>query len=158
LNANSGLRYDGKVNDFRRFSGNFYLTNLDGEFIESFEIRILLPNAYPNGFPIVFAVDDKIEKTEDYHISKDGVICVEHTYVANKLASAGVRLYDFIYYYLPKYFSWVRLKQTWIYRKFAGMGTSKQRHVTDVRNFTKHFRKRNDKTIFGKVSKNCKSS
>jgi len=111
LNANSGLRYDGKVNDFRRFSGNFYLTNLDGEFIESFEIRILLPNAYPNGFPIVFAVDDKIEKTEDYHISKDGVICVEHTYVANKLASAGVRLYDFIYYYLPKYFSWVLLKQ-----------------------------------------------
>lgn len=111
LSANPGLRYDGKGNEFHKFTGNFYLTNPAGELIESFEIRILVPNTYPNAFPIVFSIDDKIDKTDDYHIGKEGTICVEHTYIANKLVGAGLRLYDFINYYLPKYFSWVLLKQ-----------------------------------------------
>jgi len=114
LEANPGLRYDGKIDDLRKFSGSFYLTSSEGKLIESFGIIILIPKAYPNTFPIVISVDDKIEKTENYHIGKEGIICVEHTYVANKLAGAGLRLYDFISYYLPKYFSWVLLKQTGI--------------------------------------------
>lgn len=111
LKAHKGLRYVGKVNDFFKFSGNFYLTNPHGDLIESFEIVILVSRAYPNVFPIVFSVDDKIEKIEGFHISKEGEICVEHPYVANKITSAGLRVYDFINYYLPKYFSWVLLKQ-----------------------------------------------
>jgi hypothetical protein len=114
LKANKGLRYVGKVKDFFKFSGNFYLTNPQGNLIESFEIVILIGKAYPNVFPIVFSVDDKIEKIDDFHISKEGVVCVEHTYVANKLVSTGLRVYDFINYYLPKYFSWVLLKQNGI--------------------------------------------
>ena len=115
LEANPGLRYDGKIDKISRFSGNFYLTNPDGELIESFGIIILVPEAYPNAFPIVVSVDDKIDKkTDDFHISTEGEICVEHTYVANKLAKAGLRLYDFINYYLPKYFSWILLKQNGI--------------------------------------------
>lgn len=114
LEANSGLRYDGKVNDFYKFSGNFFLKDDKGDLIESFGIILLLPKAYPNAFPIVFSTDGKIERHDDYHISKEGAICVEHTYVANKLISASLRLYDFIDYYLPKYFSWVLLKQSGI--------------------------------------------
>jgi len=112
LETNSGLRYDGQVDTFRRFSGNFYLTNSAGELIESFGVIILIPKTYPNAFPIVISNDDKIQKSDDFHINKDGVICVEHTYIANKLASSGLRLFDFINYYLPKYFSWVLLKQS----------------------------------------------
>ncbi len=112
LEANSGLRYDGKVNDSYKFSGNFFLKDDKGELIESFGIILLFPKAYPNAFPIVFSTDGKIERIDDFHISKEGAICVEHTYVANKLASSGFRLYDFIDYYLPKYFSWVLLKQS----------------------------------------------
>lgn len=112
LKANSGLRFDGKANAFYRFSGNFFLKDDKGELIESFGIILLLPKAYPNAFPIVFSTDGKIEKQDDFHISKEGAICVEHTYVANELISRGLRLYDFIGYYLPKYFSWVLLKQS----------------------------------------------
>lgn len=112
LEANSGLRYDGKVNDFYRFSGNFFLKDAEGGLIESFGINLLLPKTYPNAFPIVFSNDDKIQKSDDFHINKEGAICVEHPYVANKLISGGLRLYDFIDYYLPKYFSWVLLKQS----------------------------------------------
>lgn len=108
LEANPGLRYDGEG----KFSGNFFLTNSAGSLIESFGIIIRLQKSYPNAFPIVFSIDNKIEKTNDFHINSDGEICVEHTYIANKLVNAGLRLYDFINYYLPKYFSWILLKQS----------------------------------------------
>ena len=91
---------------------NFFLKDAEGGLIESFGINLLLPKTYPNAFPIVFSNDGKIEKSDEFHINKEGAICVEHPYIANKLISAGLRLYDFIDYYLPKYFSWVLLKQS----------------------------------------------
>lgn len=111
LEANPGLRYEGKIDGIHKFCGNFYLTNSEGELIESFGIVICLSKKYPNCFPFLLSTDDKIDKIDDYHISKDGIICVEHTYVAMNLASASLRLFDFISYYLPRYFSWVLLKQ-----------------------------------------------
>lgn len=112
LEANPGLRYDGIVESFRRFSGNFYLTNSEGKLIESFGIIIFIAKVYPNTFPIVFSVDEKIEKSDEFHISKEGEICLEHPYIANKLASSSLRIFDFINNYLPKYFSWVLLRQS----------------------------------------------
>jgi len=111
LKANKGLRYVGKVKDFFKFSGNFYLTNPQGDLIESFEIVILIGKAYPNIFPIVVLLDDKIDKIEDNHISEKGIICFEHDYVTNAIAKSGLMLYDFANYYLPKYFSWVLVKK-----------------------------------------------
>ncbi|MBK7440151.1 MAG: SEC-C domain-containing protein [Chitinophagales bacterium] len=111
LKANKGLRYVGKVKDFFKFSGNFYLTNPQGDLIESFEIVILIGKAYPNVFPIVVLIDDKIEKNEDNHMSVDGIICFEHDYITNAISKSGLRLYDFANYYLPKYFSWVLVKK-----------------------------------------------
>ncbi len=111
LSANKGLRYVGISNDLFKFSGNFYLTNPQDQLIESFEIVILVDKGYPNSFPNVILLDEKIEKSDDYHISKEGVVCFEHTYIANSLAKNGLRLYDFINYYLPKYFSWALVKK-----------------------------------------------
>jgi hypothetical protein len=111
LNAHRGLRYLGVLNDCYTFRGNFYLLNPHGDLIESFEILIIIGKSYPNTFPIVILLDDKIEKSDDYHISKEGIICFEHTYVTNALAQSSLRLYDFVNYFLPKYFSWVLVKR-----------------------------------------------
>lgn len=112
LNAHTGLFYWGKIRKKTyKFSGNFYLTNSQGSLIESFEIVILIDKAYPNTFPIVILLDDKIEKSEDYHMNNQGIICLEHTYIANAIASKGIRLFDFLSYYLPKYFSWALVKK-----------------------------------------------
>lgn len=111
LKAHKGLRYEGKFNDFHRFRGNFYLTNPQGELIESFEIIIRVDKSYPNTFPEVVLLDDKIDKIEDNHISEKGNICFEHDYVTNAIAKSGLRLYDFANYFLPKYFSWVLVKK-----------------------------------------------
>lgn len=174
LEANSGLRYDGQVDTFRRFSGNFYLTDSVGELIESFGIIILIPKTYPNAFPIVISSDDKIEKSDDFHISKEGEVCVEHTYIANKLASSGLRLFDFVSYYLPKYFSWVLLKQSalteklqeWAHQEAGTVQLYEALLCTTDKSYIKQFLenylsiekiRRNDKCYCGsgKKLKNC---
>ena len=170
LNAHSGLRYSGKHQGCHRFCGNFYLTNYQNELIESFEIGILIGENYPNTFPTVLLLDDKIRKSDDYHISKDGTICLEHTYIANALASGGLRLYDFGNYYLPKYFSWALVKkygnagqlQEWAHRDNGTkqiyetlLGTTDE---NKIRLFLENYSKipkigRNDKCYCGSGSK-----
>lgn len=111
LNRNPGLHFEGKKDGMYIFTGNYYLKNDEGKLIKSFNIRIILLKNYPNVVPIIFSTSDEIEKIDDYHISKEGIICFDHTYNLNKIASGGLRLYDFIEHYFPKYFSWVLLKQ-----------------------------------------------
>lgn len=116
LKANPGLRYEGKVDRIHIFRGSYYLTNPSGELIESFGITILVSDRYPNAFPATRSTDGKIQRMDDFHIDDAGMICVEHTYIENKLAQDGLRIFDYINYYLPKYFSWVLLKQQNIIR------------------------------------------
>lgn len=111
LNRNPGLHFVIQNDGTYIFSGNYYLTDKEGRLIKSFNIKISPLKKYPNAVPIVFSTGDEIEKIDDYHISKEGIICFDHTYTLNKLASEGLRLYDFIEFYFPKYFSWVLLKQ-----------------------------------------------
>lgn len=112
LKSNPGLHFVIQNDGTYIFSGNYYLTNEEGRLIKAFNIKISLLKKYPNAVPIVYSTGDEIEKIDDYHISKDGIICFDHTYTLNKLASGGLRLYDFIEFYFPKYFSWVLLKQS----------------------------------------------
>lgn len=111
LNAHPGLRYEGKKEEYYKFTGNYFLVNNVDVLIESFEIAIIVHKSYPNAFPVIALLDEKIDKSDDYHVSEQGIVCIEHTYIANKLANEGLRIYDFINYYLPKYFSWVLVKK-----------------------------------------------
>ncbi|ADY52438.1 SEC-C motif domain protein [Pseudopedobacter saltans DSM 12145] len=111
LKSNPGLHFVIQNDGTYIFSGNYYLKNDEGKLIKSFNVKITPLKNYPNSVPIVYSTGDEIEKIDDYHISKEGIICFDHTYTLNKLASGGLRLYDFIEFYFPKYFSWVLLKQ-----------------------------------------------
>jgi len=112
LKSNPGLHFVIQNDGTYIFSGNYYLTDSEGKLIKSFNVKITPIENYPNSVPIVYSTGDEIEKIDDYHISKEGIICFDHTYTLNKLASGGLRLYDFIEFYFPKYFSWVLLKQS----------------------------------------------
>lgn len=119
LKLNPGLRYDGIVNirnkkgveKFNRFSGQYYLLDENKQLIESFEVVIGVDIKYPNSFPILILLDDHFEKSDKYHINEKGFVCLEHTYVANAIAAGGLRLVDFVDYYLPRYFSWALVKK-----------------------------------------------
>ena len=105
LKKNPGLRFEVQEDGIYNFNGNYYLKDLDDKLIESFEVKVIIPKKYPNSVPVVISTDEKITKIDDYHISKEGIICFDHNYRLNKIASGGLRLYDFIEYYFPKYFS-----------------------------------------------------
>lgn len=111
LKSNPGLHFVIQNDGTYIFSGNYYLTDNEGKLIKSFNVKITPLKEYPNAVPIVYSTGNEIEKIDDYHISKEGIICFDHTYTLNKHASGGLRLYDFIDFYFPKYFSWVLLKQ-----------------------------------------------
>lgn len=112
LDANPGLRFEGVVKGFQKFSGSFYLKNEQGELIESFNVVIAIEKKkYPNTFPLLFSTDNKIDRNPDYHIGDNGEVCLEHPYIINKLSSGGIRLHDFVKYYLHRYFSWVLVKK-----------------------------------------------
>lgn len=117
LKYNPGLRFEIQNDGTYIFIGNYYLKSNGGKLIESFNVKISPPKKYPNAVPIVYSIGNEFEKTDDYHISKEGIICFDHTYHLNKMASRGLRLYDFIDYYFPKYFSWILLKRGGITEK-----------------------------------------
>ncbi|MBC7524775.1 MAG: hypothetical protein H7239_10085 [Flavobacterium sp.] len=119
VELNPGLRYDGVVNirnkkgveKYKRFSGQYYLLDADKHLIESFEVVIAVDSKYPNSFPILMLCDDHFEKSLKYHMDENGGICLEHTYIANAIAAGGLRVTDFVDYYLPRYFSWALVKK-----------------------------------------------
>lgn len=111
LNANRGLRYEGIFKNIHLFCGNYYLINSNEKLIEAFQIEIFIGIDYPNDFPVVKLMDNKVERIEDNHISKEGIICFDHPYIINVIKKGGLRIYDFVKYYLPKYFSWVLIKK-----------------------------------------------
>jgi hypothetical protein len=119
LELNPGLRYDGIVNirnkkgveKYKRFSGQYYLLDADRHLLESFEVVIAVDNKYPNSFPILMLCDDHFDKSLKYHMNEKGLVCLEHTYIANAIAACGLRLLDFVNYYLPRYFSWALVKK-----------------------------------------------
>jgi hypothetical protein len=110
LKANPGLRYDGLINGANIFSGNYFLLDQNNELIQSFNISIIVPTYGRDKIPVVITTDDRVMKTEEYHNSEMG-ICFEQKYFLNRLAITGMRLYDFIEFFFPRYFSWILLKQ-----------------------------------------------
>lgn len=174
LNKNRGLRYNGIYNSMHIFSGEYYLLNDQETLIESFEINIFIDKSYPNTFPIVKLIYDKIDKNDEYHINDDLTICFDYDCITNYYARYGVRIYDFIEHYLFKYFCWILTKkygdpntlQEWAHREDGTIQFYKILLDTSDKNVIQEFLRnyiqvkkiqRNDKCLCGsgKKMKNC---
>jgi hypothetical protein len=55
--------------------GTFELIE-DGVSIDSFLVRILLPSAYPIGFPVTWEIGGRVPRILDWHVTSDGSLCV----------------------------------------------------------------------------------
>lgn len=153
LNANPGFKYNGEVNNYYKFSGSFYLKNELGDLIESFSIAIGIDKKkYPNTFPVLFSTDDKIKKHEDFHIDPTGIVCLEHTYIVNKLALGSIRLYDFVNHYLPKYFSWVLVKK---YGRCEILEEWGHQEKGTIQFYQELLKTKNDRIIFNFIEQYC---
>ena len=111
LKKNSGLRVEYSGKDKTILKGKYYLCNNNDELIEHFDITICVGKGYPYFFPILIENSEKIERHIDNHIDDNGVACVEIDKFAKVIAKYGISIYDFIEYYVKKYFSWQLVKQ-----------------------------------------------
>lgn len=56
--------------------GTFPVRSTEGEELDHYQVRIELPDDYPDALPIVFEVGERIPRIADRHINPDGSACV----------------------------------------------------------------------------------
>lgn len=62
----------------------------------SFDIQIILNRQeYPNSIPIVIEKSTIIDRTDDLHISKEGICCLDIPHVLDKMKRRGIRFTNF---------------------------------------------------------------
>lgn len=56
--------------------GRLDAIDIDGNNWDTYEVKIVISETYPNELPILFEIGGKIERHPDWHISRDGSCCL----------------------------------------------------------------------------------
>ena len=56
--------------------GTFPIRSAEGKEIDRYQVRIMLPDDYPDALPIVFEVGERVPRIVDRHINPNGSACV----------------------------------------------------------------------------------
>ena len=92
-----------KLKESRGLKGVIVIRDQNQIYQGEYEVLILIDNKYPNCFPDLIELSNKIPRIEDRHISKDGVACVEIDPKKFLIAQKGILIYDFVKDYCYKY-------------------------------------------------------
>jgi hypothetical protein len=92
-----------KVKECRGLKGVIVIRDENQIYQGEYEVVILIDNKYPNCFPDLVELSDKIPRIADRHISKEGFACVEIDPKKFLIAQKGILIYDFIKDYCYKY-------------------------------------------------------
>lgn len=74
-----------------------------GNYVNSYEIKVLIPVNYPYGFPSLFETSNKFEHSDSRHISDDGSCCVCSLQEADEHRQRGITIKDFFLKYVIPY-------------------------------------------------------
>lgn len=74
-----------------------------GNYLDSYEIKVLIPVNYPYGFPTLFETSKKFEHCPDRHISEDGSCCVCSLQEADIKKQTGITIKSFFLKYALPY-------------------------------------------------------
>lgn len=85
--------------------GQLDICDTKGEYWDTFDIRIVVPNTYPYCVPIVLERSSKIPREADRHISKEGICCVDISHQLLRMSRRGIRLIDFVTNKVYPYFA-----------------------------------------------------
>jgi hypothetical protein len=72
------------------------VSDAKGNFLEEFEVALLIPKNYPYGVPDFFETSQKLPRGEEDHINAIGLCCVEMDLDLMVQARRGIRLCDFL--------------------------------------------------------------
>lgn len=76
-----------------------------GEYWDSFDIQIIVPKSYPHCVPLVKEVSRLIKRDIDWHISKEGICCLDIDHKMLFLGARGIKIRDFIRSLVYPYFA-----------------------------------------------------
>lgn len=72
------------------------VSDAEGNFLEEFEVALLIPEKCPYGVPDLFETSQKLPRGEDDHVNPIGLCCVEMDLDLMVQARRGIRLSDFL--------------------------------------------------------------
>ena len=76
--------------------GYLDICDTKGNYWDTFLIKIIIPEKYPYGVPILIELKNKIRRIDERHISEEGICCVDIDHELLYLSRKGIRLIDFM--------------------------------------------------------------
>lgn len=77
-------------------SGELDICDVKGNYWNTFDIKIIVPQSYPYCVPIVLEISEIIPRDIDWHISENGICCLDFDNNLILLSRHGINLTDFI--------------------------------------------------------------
>lgn len=85
--------------------GELDICDVEGVYWNTFDIAILVPEAYPYCVPIIIERSEIIPRDIDWHISKEGICCVDSDNSLLAMSKRGINLKDFLSDKIYNYFA-----------------------------------------------------
>lgn len=85
-----------KKNNLWVVSGKLDICDIAGAYWNTFEITILVPKGYPFCVPVVIERSKIIPRDIDWHVSPEGICCLDAKQSLLALSKTGIELTDFI--------------------------------------------------------------
>lgn len=85
--------------------GNLDICDVKGVYWNTFNIAIVLPEGYPYCVPLVFEISNIIPRDKDWHISNEGVCCIDIEHNLIVMSRKGINIKDFIEKKIYPYFA-----------------------------------------------------
>lgn len=87
----------------KSLSGEIAIFDAAGNYVDSFDIKVIIPRNYPHGFPLLFETGNKFEHIPDRHISEDGSCCVCSLQESDLVSQKGIAIKGFFLKYVIPY-------------------------------------------------------
>lgn len=69
----------------------------ENQLLDSYQVKIVLTDAYPYMYPKVYELEGKIKRDIDHHCMKEGLLCIAPGPIQKLECRRGLRLPNFIY-------------------------------------------------------------
>lgn len=87
----------------KTIGGEIDIFDAAGNYVNSFDINVVVPRNYPYGFPLLFETSNKFEHIPDRHINEEGSCCVCSLQESDLISQKGITIKDFFLGYVVPY-------------------------------------------------------
>jgi hypothetical protein len=100
-----GLKVINSSGKLNLIEGSLDITDDEGNWWDSFKIRLFVMPGYPYSIPVMFENGGKLEKSADRHFHEDNSCCVAMEHTLLHRCSSGLTITDFLQEFAVPYFA-----------------------------------------------------